>query len=188
MYLKSTPPDVGVHTRNESKDLPSNTVVRSPVLDGNENMDVQGNEAHIVFRKPARCAKGRVLMIRNRQGGSKYVRSTKGSCILTPEWYTLVLNWAGKEFRPDLNPLPKFQGDHVFKPNLSWTSSRRQQRKRMRMLIRDQNGRPMGFFVPWSDQTLFLHPKKAEIAAIVKKCRWDGTAGVPVKPKKYIYI
>ena len=118
------------------------------------------------------------------------MRSTGESCILNPEWYKKVCNWAGEEFRPELNPLPKFQGDYASKPNLSSTSSRRQQKKRIRMLTRDQNGRPMGCFVPWSDHTLFLHPKESEIAGIVKKCRWNGARGVmivPVRTKETLF-
>ena len=41
----------------------------------------------------------------------------------------MVCDWAGAEFRPELNPLPKFQGDRVSKPNPSSSSSRRQQKK-----------------------------------------------------------
>ena len=52
----------------------------------------------------------------------------------------------------------------------------------MRMLTRDQNSRPMCYFVPWSDHTLFLHPKEFKIASSVKKCRWDGTRGVIIVP------
>ena len=176
------PPDVEVDTPDESKDLPGDTLVRSPVFDHGENRDVQGNQAHIVSRKPARRAEGKVLRICNRQGRSRYVRSTGESCILTPKWYKMVCDWGGEEFRPELNPLPKFQGDHASKPNPSATSSRRQQKKRMRMLTRDGNGRPMGYFVPWSDHTLFMHLKDSEIAGIVKKCRWDGARGVIIVP------
>ena len=46
------------------------------------------------------------------------------------------------------------------------------------MLTCDRNGRPMGYFIPWSDHTLFLHPKESEIPGIVKKCRWDGARRV----------
>ena len=92
------PPDVEVDTRDESKDLPGDTLVRSPVFDHGENRDVQGNQAHIVSGKSARRAKGKVLRICNRQGGSRYVRSTGESCILTPEWYKTVCDWAGEEF------------------------------------------------------------------------------------------
>ena len=165
-------------TRDESKHLPADTLVRSSVFDGGENMDVQGNQAHRVFRKLAPGAKEKVMRIRSRQGGSRYVRSTGESCILTPEWYKMVCGWAGKEFRPDLNPLPKFQQNHASKPNPSPTSSRRQQKKSMQMLTRDQNGRPMVFFVHWSDHTLFLHPIDSEISGILKKCQWDGARGV----------
>ena len=45
--------DVEVDTRDESKDLPGHTLVRSPVFTGVENMDLQGNQAHLVSRKPA---------------------------------------------------------------------------------------------------------------------------------------
>ena len=128
------PPDVEGDTQDESPDLPGDTLVQSPALDDGENMDVQGNQAHIVSRKPARRAKRKVLRIRNRKGGCRYVRYTGESCILTPEWYKMVCNWAGEEFRPELNPLPKFQGDHASKPNPPSTSSRRQQKKSMRML------------------------------------------------------
>ena len=145
-------------------------------------MDVQGNQAHIVSRKPARRAKGKVLRIRNRKGGSRYVRSTGESCILTPQWYKMVCDWAGEECQPELNPLPKFQGDHASEPHPSSTSSKRQQKKRMRMLTSDENGCPIGYFVPWSDHTLFLHPKESKIAGIVKKCRWDGARGVIIVP------
>ena len=176
------PPDVEVDTRDESKDLPGDTLVRSPVFDSGENMDVPGNQAHIVSGKPARRAKRKVRRIRKRQGGSRYVRPTGESCILTPEGYQIVCDSAGEEFRPDLNPLPKFQGDHASKPNLCSTCSRRQQKNRMRMLTRHQNVHPMGYFVPWTDHTLFLHPKGSEIAGIVKKCRWDGARGVIVVP------
>ena len=86
----------------------------------------------------------------------------------------MVCNWAREAFRPELNPLPKFQRDHASKQNLSLTFSRRQQKKRMRMLTRDLNGRPMGHFVHWSDHTLFLHPKECEIDGIVKNA--DGMA------------
>ena len=103
------PPDVEMDTRDESKDLPGDTLVRSPVSDDGENMDVQGNQAQIVSRKPARRAKGKVLRICHRKGGSRYVRSTGESCILTPEWYKVICHRAGEELRPDLNPLPKFQ-------------------------------------------------------------------------------
>ena len=111
-----------------------------------------------------------MLRLRNRNGGSRYVRSTGGSCILTPEWYKMICDWAGEGFWPELNPLPKFQGDHPSNLNPSSTSSMRQQKKRMRTLTRDQSGRPMGYFVPWSDHTLFLHPKESETAGIVKEC------------------
>ena len=53
MHRRSTPPNVEVDTRDESKDLPGDTLVRSPVFDDGEKMDVQGNQAHIVSRKPA---------------------------------------------------------------------------------------------------------------------------------------
>ena len=79
-------PDVEVDTQNESKDLAGDTLVRSPVFDGGEKMDVPGNQAHIVSRKPARRARGRAPRIRNRQGGSRFVRCTGESCILTLEW------------------------------------------------------------------------------------------------------
>ena len=94
----------------------------------------------------------------------------------------MVCDWAGGEFRPELNPLPTFQGDHASKPNPSSTSSREQQKQNMRMLTRDENGRPMGHFVPWIDDKLFVHPKESEIAGIVKKCRWDGVRGVIIGP------
>ena len=110
------------------------------------------------------------------------MRCTRESCILTPEWYKMVCDSAWEEFRPELNPLPKFQGDHASKPNRTSTSGRRQQKTRMRMLTRDQNGHPMCYFVPWSEYTLFLHPKEFEIARIVKKCRWDGAGGVGIVP------
>ena len=159
------PPDVEVDTRDQSKDLPGDTLVRSPVSDGGENMDVQGNQAHIVSRKPARRAEEKDLRIRNRQGGARYVRSTGESCILTPDWYKMVCDWAVEGFRPELNPFPKFQGDHASKPNLASNSSRRRQKKHMRKLIGDQNGRSMGFFVPWSDNTFFLHPRSPRLPA-----------------------
>ena len=111
-----------------------------------------------------------MLRIRNHKGECRYVRTTGESCILTLEWYKMVCDLAGKDFRPELNPLPKFQGDNAAKPNPLSTSSRRRQKKPMRMLTRDQNSRPMGFFVPWSDHTLFLHPKESEIAGIITKC------------------
>ena len=167
-------PDVEVDTRDESKDVPGDSVIWSPVFDPGGKTDVKGNQAHIVFRKPAGRAKGRVLRSRNLKGGSRYVRSTGESCILTPGWYEIVCDWAGEEFRPELNPLPKFQGDHASKTNPWSTSGRRKQKKSMRMLTCDQNGRPMGFLVPWSDHKFFLHPKESETAVIVKKCRWDG--------------
>ena len=47
------PPDVEVDTRDESKGLPGDTPVRSLLSDGGETLDVQGNQAHIVSRKPA---------------------------------------------------------------------------------------------------------------------------------------
>ena len=103
------PPDVGVDTRDESKDLPGDTLVRSPVFDGGENMDVQGNQADIVSSKPARRAEGKFLRIRNRQGRSRYVRSTGESCIFTPEWYKMVCDWAGKSFGRSLTPCPSFR-------------------------------------------------------------------------------
>ena len=176
------PPDVEVDTRDESKDLPGDTIVWSPVFDGVEKMDLPGNAAHPVSRKPARRAKGKVLRICNRKGGSRYVGSTGKSCILTPEWYKMVCDWAGEEFRPELNFLPKFQGDHAGKPNTSSTSSRRQQKKRMPMPTRDQNSSLIVDFVPWSDHTLVLHPKESKTAGIVKKCRWDGARGVIIVP------
>ena len=176
------PPDVEVDTRDESKDLPGDTLVPSPVFDGGESMDVQGNQAHIVSRKAARRAKGKVFRIHNRQGRSRYVRSTGESCILTPEWNKMVCDWAGEEFWPELNPLPKFQADHASKRNLSSTPRRRQREKRMLMLTLDQKDRPMGYFVPWSDHRLFLHPKESDIAGIVQKCRWDGARGVIIVP------
>ena len=46
-------PDVEVDARDESKDLPGDTLVRSPVFDDGENMDIKGNQAHILSRKPA---------------------------------------------------------------------------------------------------------------------------------------
>ena len=55
------------------------------------------------------------------------------------------------------------------------------------MLTRDQNSRPMGYFVPWSDHTLYLHPKESETADIVKKRPWDGArrvVTVPVRTKE----
>ena len=162
------PPDVKVDTLDESEDLRGDTLVRSPLSDSSEITDVQGNQAHIVSRKPAERVKGKVLRIQNRKGGSRYVRSTGESCMLTPEWYKMICDWARKEFRPELNPLPKFQGDNASKPNPLLTSSRRQHRERMQMLTCDRNGRPMGSFVPWSDHTLFLHPKESEIAGIFK--------------------
>ena len=57
----------------------------------------------------------------------------------------------------------------------------------MRILTRDQKGRPLGFLVLWSNHTLFLHPKEYEIAGIVEKCRWDCARGlitVPVGTKE----
>ena len=45
------------------------------------------------------------------------------------------------------------------------------------MLTCDKNGRPMGYFVPWSEHTVFLHPKASEIASIVTKCRLEGARG-----------
>ena len=96
------PPDVEVGTRDESKDLPADTLVPSPFFDGGENMDVQDNQAHIVSRKPARRAEGQLLRIRNRQAGWRYVKSTRESCILTSNWYKMVCDWAGEEFRPEL--------------------------------------------------------------------------------------
>ena len=123
-------------------------------------------------------AKGKVLRIRNRKGWSRYVRSTEESWALTPQWYKMVCDWVGEEFWPELNTLPMFQGDHASKPNPSSTSSGRQQNKRIRMLTRDQNSRPMGFFVPWTEHMLFLHPKESETASIVNKSRWDGARGV----------
>ena len=76
------PPDVEVDTGDESKDLTDDTLLRSPAFDGGEKLNIQGNQAHIVSRKPAGCAKGMVLRIRNRKGRSRYVRSTRG--ILYP--------------------------------------------------------------------------------------------------------
>ena len=51
------PPDVEADAWDESKDLPGDTPVRSPPSDGGESFDVQGNQADIVSRKPARRAK-----------------------------------------------------------------------------------------------------------------------------------
>ena len=81
----------------------------------------------------------------------------------------MVCDWAREGFRPELNPLPKFQGDHTSKPSPLSSSSRRQQKKSMRMLTRDQNGRSMGYFVSLTDHTLFMRPKESEIAGIVKE-------------------
>ena len=162
------PPDVEVDTRDGSKDLPGDTLVWSRVFDGDENMDVHGNQAHIVSTKPLRHAEGKVLRIGNRQGRFRYVRSNGESCILTPEWYKMVCDWAREEFWPELNPLPKFQGDHASKPNPLLTSSRRQQKNPMRMLTGDQSGCPTGFFVAWSDHKLFLHLKESKIAGIAR--------------------
>ena len=94
----------------------------------------------------------------------------------------MVCNSAGERFSPELNPLPKFQGDHASKPNLSSISGRRQQEKPERMLTCDQKCRPMGYFVPWSDHTFFLHLEESEIAGIGFKCRWDGGRGVIIVP------
>ena len=44
------PPDVEVDIQHESKELPGDTLIRSPVFDHGENRDVQGNQAHIVSR------------------------------------------------------------------------------------------------------------------------------------------
>ena len=77
----------------------------------------------------------------------------------------MVCDWAGEESRPELNPLPKCQGDHASKPNPTSTSSRRQQKKCMQMLTFDQNSRPMGYFVPWSDHMFFLHPRSPRLPA-----------------------
>ena len=52
----------------------------------------------------------------------------------------------------------------------------------MGMLTCDQNGHHMGFFVPWTDRTMFLHAKESKIARIVRKCRWDGASGVIIVP------
>ena len=136
--------DVEVDTRGQSKDLPRDTVVWSPIFDSCENMDVQGNQAHIASRTPARHARGKVRRIRNRQSGSRYVRSSGEPCIFTPQWLQMVCDWAGEEFRPELDSLPKFQGDHALEPNPQSTSSRRQHKKCMRTLTCDQNGQPMG--------------------------------------------
>ena len=76
------PPDVEVDTWDESKDLRGDTLVWSPFFYGGENMDVQGNPAHPVSRKPVRRAKDLVLRMRNRKGGSRYVRCTGESYIL----------------------------------------------------------------------------------------------------------
>ena len=48
----------------------------------------------------------------------------------------------------------------------------------MRMLTHDQNGRPMGLFVPWSDHMLFLHSKESETASVLKKCGLDAAREV----------
>ena len=161
--LQEHPPDVEVNIWDESKDLPAHTLARSPVFDDGENMDVRGNQAHIVSGKPARHAEGKILRIRNRQGASRYVRSTGESCILTPEWYKGICDWPREEFRWELYPLPKFQADHAAKPNPSLTSSRRQQKKRMQMLTPDQNGRPMGYFVPWETTPCFCIPRSPRL-------------------------
>ena len=57
------PPDGELDKQEESKDLPGDTLVRSPVFDPGANMDVQGNQAHNVSWKPAGRAKGKVLRI-----------------------------------------------------------------------------------------------------------------------------
>ena len=63
-----------VNTRDESKGLLGDTLIRGQVFEDGEKMHVQGNQAHIVSRKPAQRT---VLRICNRQGGSRYVRSTR---------------------------------------------------------------------------------------------------------------
>ena len=94
----------------------------------------------------------------------------------------MVCNWAGEEFQPEFNPLPMFQGDHACKPNRSSTSSRQHQKIRMQMLTGDHNGRPMAFFVPWSDHTLFLHPKESKIAG--RSMGWrEGSNNCPGQNK-----
>ena len=94
----------------------------------------------------------------------------------------MTCDCTGEEFRPELNPLSKFQGDLASNPNALLPSSRRRQKERMRMLTRDQNGRAMCCFVTWSNHTLFLHAKESQIASKVKKCRWDGARGVIIVP------
>ena len=75
-----------------------------------------------------------------------------------------------------------FQGDHASKPNQSSTSSRQHQKERIRMLTGDHNDRPMGYFVPWSDHTLFLHPKESEIAG--RSMGWrKGSSNCPGQNK-----
>ena len=49
------PRDVKVDPQDESKDLPGDTLVRSTVFDHGESMEVQGNQAHTVSRRPGLC-------------------------------------------------------------------------------------------------------------------------------------
>ena len=41
----------------------------------------------------------------------------------------MVCDWAGEEFLPELNPLPKFQGYHASKQNQSSNYSRQQRKE-----------------------------------------------------------
>ena len=98
MYPKSTMLDVEVDTRDESKDLPGETPVRSPVFDVGENMDFRGKQAHIVSRKPARQAKGKVLRICNRKGGTRHLRSTENVVSQSPSGIKWSAIGPGKSF------------------------------------------------------------------------------------------
>ena len=74
------PPDVEVDTWDESQGLPGDTLIRSPVFDHGGN-ECPGQPSPYCFQESARRAKGKVLRICNRKGGSRYVSGIKWSAI-----------------------------------------------------------------------------------------------------------
>ena len=85
-----------------------------------------------------------------------------GQYVLSPEWRRNVLDWAGAEFVPMCEPW-----DRPTRVRFHKGEKRREKR---------------GFYIPWGNETLFLHPLATDSKMAVEKVVWDGSRGIAVVP------
>ena len=113
------------------------------------------------LRKDATTRGVSIAKIKSRMGLRSHCFRT-GQYVLTPDWRQCILNSAGFEFVPTCEP---------------WDES-----TRLQLHKGDDKGKKRGLYIPWGNETLFLHPLVNDMQMAIERVYWEGSRGVAVVP------